>query len=75
MVGVALEAGVGRGRPRDRPAAAPMLFSTRCRASARDDLGWIAFDDYHLARLTGTVAFMLIPLERIPAAGQGKDWR
>jgi hypothetical protein len=50
-----------------------MLLSARCRASAGDDLGWSAFDDYYLARLTGTVAFMLIPLERVPGAGQGKD--
>ena len=42
-------------------------------ASAGDDLGWIAFDDYYLARLIGTVAFVLILLERVPGAGQGKD--
>ena len=69
-----LEARVGRGRPRCRPAAAPILLFTRGRASANDDLGWIAFDDYHLARLIRTAAFMLTPLERVLAAGQGKDW-
>jgi NhaP-type Na+/H+ and K+/H+ antiporter len=41
-------------------------------ASACDDLGGIPSDDYHLARLIGTAALVLILLERVVATGQGK---
>jgi NhaP-type Na+/H+ and K+/H+ antiporter len=37
------------------------------------DLGRIPFDDYSVARLIGTAALVLIVLERVVAAGQGKD--
>jgi NhaP-type Na+/H+ and K+/H+ antiporter len=44
-------------------------------ASVRDDLGRIPFDDYHLARLIGTAARVLILFDRVVAADQGKDRR
>jgi NhaP-type Na+/H+ and K+/H+ antiporter len=66
-------AGVGRGRTRDPPApAALILLSIQGMASACDDLGGIPSDDYHLARLIGTAALVLILLERVVATGQGK---
>jgi len=66
-------AGAGRDRTRDPQApAALILLSTRGMASVRDDLGRIPFDDYHLARLIGTAALVLILLERVVATGQGK---
>lgn len=68
-------AGVGRGRTGEPAPAALMPLSARGMASAGDDLGRIPFGDYHLARLIGTAALVLIPLERVVAGGQGKDGR
>ena len=42
-------------------APALVLLAAMAMAVASDDLGWIAFDDYHLARMTGTAALALIP--------------
>jgi cell volume regulation protein A len=48
-----------------------VLFAGLGMAVGSDGLGWIAFDDYRLARLIGTVALVLILFEGGLAAG----WR
>jgi cell volume regulation protein A len=46
-----------------------VLFAALGMLVASDRLGWIAFDDYRLARLIGTVALVLILFEGGLAAG------
>jgi cell volume regulation protein A len=48
-----------------------ILFAGLGMAVGSDGLGWIAFDDYRLARFTGTIALCLILFEGGLAAG----WR
>src|SRR5579884_263731 len=49
-----------------------VLFAGLGMLVGSDGLGWIAFDDYRLARLIGTVALVLILFEGGLAAGWGE---
>jgi cell volume regulation protein A len=72
VVGALLAAGVGAAGLATRlRLPALVLFAALGMAVGSDGLGWIAFDDYRLARLIGTVALVLILFEGGLAAG----WR
>jgi cell volume regulation protein A len=71
-VGAVLAAGVAAASLANRlRLPALVLFAGLGMLVGTDGLGWIAFDDYHLARLIGTVALVLILFEGGLAAG----WR
>jgi potassium/hydrogen antiporter len=72
IVGALLAAGVAAAGLATRlRLPALVLFAALGMAVGSDGLGWIAFDDYRLARLIGTVALVLILFEGGLAAG----WR
>jgi cell volume regulation protein A len=71
-VGALLAAGVAAAGVATRlRLPALVLFAALGMAVGSDGFGWIAFDDYRLARLIGTVALALILFEGGLAAG----WR
>ncbi len=49
-----------------------ILFLATGMVIGSDGLGWIAFDDYRLARLIGTIALVLILFEGGLSAGWGQ---
>ena len=61
LVGVLLAAGVAAAGLATRlRLPALVLFAALGMAVGSDGLGWMAFDDYRVARLIGTVALVLI---------------
>ncbi|HET6865741.1 MAG TPA: potassium/proton antiporter [Solirubrobacteraceae bacterium] len=69
-VGAVLAAGVAAASLANRLRLPGLvLFAGLGMLVGTDGLGWIAFDDYHLARLIGTVALVLILFEGGLAAG------
>jgi cell volume regulation protein A len=71
-VGAVLAAGVVAASLANRlRLPALVLFAGLGMLVGSDGVGWIAFDDYELARLIGTVALVLILFEGGLAAG----WR
>lgn len=72
-VGAVLAAGVAAASLANRLRLPGLvLFAGLGMLVGTDGLGWIAFDDYHLARLIGTVALVLILFEGGLAAGWGE---
>ena len=70
-VGAVLAAGVAAAGLATRLRAPALVLFAALDAVGSDGLGWIAFDDYRLARLIGTVALVLILFE----GGLPAGWR